>query len=406
MSFKKLAAETYLPSSPAEEPPVVVREYDAGRDKAAVEELERRCEVGQPGKLALITDLMGDPVARVRNFMSHIMMVAEYGNEREIVGIIRGCIKTVTNGERRPSSQFPVYVKLAYILGLRVSSTHRRLGIARKLVQELEGWSRQNGAEYAYMATECSNQPSLNLFTQKLNYVKFRNPTVLVQPVHLHHKPLPSDVVIIRVSPQLVSTIYRRVFSCSEFFPEDIDSILNNRLSLGTFMALPKKNLSDWKPKNGDLPTSFAILSIWNTREVFRLQVKGVSVLKHAVCLGTRVVDAMLPWLKIPSIPNFFKNFGFHFLYGLHMEGKDGSRLIKTLCKFAHNMGREDVDCRVVVAEVGQMDPVREAIPHWKKFSWDEDIWCLKKLGGTKYSNDWYKSQVPSPVIFVDPRDL
>ncbi|KZV19486.1 hypothetical protein F511_32067 [Dorcoceras hygrometricum] len=67
---------------------------------------------------------MGDPLARVRNFSSHVMMVAEHGNGKEIVGVIRGCIKTVTNGKLR-TDEFPVYVKLAYILGLRVSSAHR-----------------------------------------------------------------------------------------------------------------------------------------------------------------------------------------------------------------------------------------------------------------------------------------
>ncbi|KAK6139630.1 hypothetical protein DH2020_026630 [Rehmannia glutinosa] len=299
---------------------------------------------------------MGDPIARVRNFMSHIMLVAEYGDGNEIVGVIRGCIKTVTNGKKMSSTQLPVYVKLAYILGLRVSSTHRRLGIATKLVQELENWCKQNGAEYAYMATECNNKPSLNLFTQKCNYVKFRNPTVLVQPVHLHSKPLPLDIIIVRIPPQLAELVYRNVFSTSEFFPKDIDRLLSNKLNLGTFMALPKKSLSNWNPKTRELPSSFAILSIWDTKEVYRLQVKGVSVLTHAVCLGTRV---LMPW--------------------------------------------------VVVAEVGQMDPVREAIPHWKKFSWDEDVWCIKRFGEVNENcHDWYKSSVSSSssVIFVDPRDL
>ncbi|XP_011073602.1 probable N-acetyltransferase HLS1 [Sesamum indicum] len=407
MSFKKIAAETYFPNPPAaeeEKPPVVVRQYDEASDKAAVEELERRCEVGQPGKPSLVTDLMGDPIARVRNFVSHIMLVAEYGDVREIVGVIRGCIKTVTSGKRSSSTQLPVYVKFAYILGLRVSSTHRRLGIATKLVRELEGWCKQNGAEYAYMATECSNKPSLNLFTQKCHYLKFRNPTVLVQPVHLHSKPLASDIMIVQVPPQQVELVYRRVFSSSEFFPKDIDRLLSNKLNLGTFVALPKKSVSKWNPKAGEFPPSFAILSIWDTKEVFRLQVKGVSSLTHAACLGTRVLDAMVPWLKIPSIPNVFKNFGFYFMYGLYMEGKDGPRLMKNLCKFVHNTARNDPDCRVVVAEVGQTDPVREAIPHWKKFSWDEDIWCIKKLGQVNQNHyDWHKS---SPVIFVDPRDL
>ncbi|PIN08443.1 hypothetical protein CDL12_18985 [Handroanthus impetiginosus] len=404
MPFKKIAAEAYLPNPPA--PPVVVREYQESRDKAAVEELERLCEVGQPGKPALITDLMGDPIARVRNFTSHIMLVAEYGNGREIVGVIRGCIKTVTSGKRSSSTQLPIYVKLAYILGLRVSSTHRRLGVATKLVQELEGWCRQNGAEYSYMATECNNKPSLNLFIQKFNYAKFRNPRVLVQPVHLHYKPIPSDISIVCIPPNTAELVYRRIFSSSEFFPKDVDKLLSNKLNLGTFMALPKKSLSKWNPKSDLLPPSFAILSIWDTKEVYRLKVKGVSALTHVACLGTMVLDAMVPWLKIPSFPNVFKNFGYYFIYGLHMEGNDGARLMRSLCNFVHNMARNDADCKVVVAEVGQMDPVREAIPHWKKFSWDEDIWCVKKLGEVcKSCDDWCKS-MSSSIIFVDPRDL
>ena len=84
------------------------------------------------------------------------------------------------------------------------------------------------------MATECSNQPSLNLFTIKFNYIKFRSPTVLVQPIHAHDKSLSSSIALIRVSPELATLVYRRIFASSEFFPEDVDMILNNKLSLGT----------------------------------------------------------------------------------------------------------------------------------------------------------------------------
>ena len=68
--------------------------------------------------------------------------VAEMGEE--IVGMIRGCIKTVTCGKRISrnvksnysisynvidnndlSKPVPVYSKVAYILGLRISPSHR-----------------------------------------------------------------------------------------------------------------------------------------------------------------------------------------------------------------------------------------------------------------------------------------
>lgn len=80
----------------AEEPPVavvVVREYEEERDKAGVERLEMRCEVtGQRSgpdnkkkakrmkkkkkKAILVTDLLGDPLCRVRSFPLHVMLVS------------------------------------------------------------------------------------------------------------------------------------------------------------------------------------------------------------------------------------------------------------------------------------------------------------------------------------------
>lgn len=54
---------------------VVVREYGEERDKVAVEELERRCEFEQQGKPSLVTNHMGDPSSRLRNFSSHLMLV-------------------------------------------------------------------------------------------------------------------------------------------------------------------------------------------------------------------------------------------------------------------------------------------------------------------------------------------
>ncbi|KAF3963669.1 hypothetical protein CMV_011968 [Castanea mollissima] len=406
----KIAAE-YLPRQAcrvetAEKKVVVVREYEE-REKLAVEELERRCEVGQQqqGKPSLFTDLMGDPLCRARHVPLHIMLVAEYG-DGEIVGVIRGCVKTVTRGNS-------IYVKLGYILGLRVSRTHRRLGIGTKLVQKLEKWCKQKGAEYAYMATDCTNEASINLFTQKCSYMKFRTPTMLVQPVHAHHKPIGSSIAIVKLTPQLAESIYHRTFANSEFFPKDIDNILSNKLNLGTFMALPKNSFFKWDPKTGILPPSFAITSVWNTKEVFKLQVMGVSKLTYLCCMGTRLVDACMPWLRLPSFPDVFRQFGVYTLYGLHMEGQTkriARSLMKSLCSFVHNLARDDVGCGAVVAEVGQWDPVREAIPHWKRFSWAEDLWCIKKLADSSEkcdTADWIKSQSSnSSVIFVDPRDF
>lgn len=58
---------------------IKIRHYDRRIDRAQVEDLERRCEVG-PGKhvLTLFTDTMGDPICRIRNSPIYNMLVHKY----------------------------------------------------------------------------------------------------------------------------------------------------------------------------------------------------------------------------------------------------------------------------------------------------------------------------------------
>ncbi|KAK9666523.1 hypothetical protein RND81_14G190800 [Saponaria officinalis] len=390
-----------------EEIVLLVREYDEEKDKEKVDEMEKQIEFGQQnGKPSLVTHHLGDPLARIHHFPLHIMMVGEYGGE--IAGVIRCGIKIVTRGKKDVDP--PTYVKLAYILGLRVSPLHRQKGVATKLVKRVEEWCKSKGAEYVYMMTDCANEPSINLFTRKFDYIKVCTPTVLGQPVHAHKKPIPSNIAIIRVSPRLAESIYRQIFRNSEFFPKDIGSTLSSKLNLGTFIGVPKIHLPNWDPKR-ELPPCFAITSVWNTKDVYRLQLKGAAKLTKAFCRGSRVLDAKMPWLRMPSIPNVFSPFGFYFLYGLHMEGKGSLGLMKSLCNYAHNMARDDVACGAVVAEVARWDPVCKAIPHWRKFSWNEDLWCMKKLSKNESDHeskplDWVSSRSSLPIVFVDPRDF
>jgi hypothetical protein len=54
---------------------IVVRELDLNKDLFEVEDLEKRCEVGNGGKISLFTDLHGDPISRVRHSPSFLMLV-------------------------------------------------------------------------------------------------------------------------------------------------------------------------------------------------------------------------------------------------------------------------------------------------------------------------------------------
>ncbi|GMH06363.1 hypothetical protein Nepgr_008203 [Nepenthes gracilis] len=415
---------------------LVVREFDPEKDSEGVEEVERRCEVGPSGKLTLFTDLLGDPICRIRHSPAFLMLVAdmvgghdkddleeEGAEKREIVGMIRGCIKTVTcgkkhprnakNGHDHPSEPLPVCTKLGYILGLRVSPSHRRMGIGLKMVLRMEKWFRENGAEYAYLATENDNHASVKLFTDKCGYSKFRTPSILVQPVFAHRIRVSARVSVVRLSTSDAESLYRRRFSTTEFFPRDIDHVLCNKLNLGTFLAVPRGSFtpeSSWPGADEFLsnpPESWAVLSVWNCKDVWRLEVRGASRLSRGLAKTTRIMDRAFPWLKIPSFPALFRPFGFHFLYGLGGEGPRAVKMMRALCRHAHNLAREH-RCGVVATEVSGVEPLRLGIPHWKKLSCAEDLWCMKRLG-EDYSDgsvgDWTKSP-PELSIFVDPREF
>lgn len=406
---------------------VVVREFDKERDGREVEELERRCEVGPTGKLSIFTHLLGDPLCRIRHSPAFLMLVAELwregdggvGEEKgETVGMVRGCIKTVTCGKKQArqyeyeddSQPLPIFTKVAYILGLRVSPFHRRKGIALKLVNKIEEWFRNNGAEYSYMATESDNHASISLFTHKCGYSKFRTPSILVQPVFAHRAKLSGRVTILRLPRNDAEALYRRKFSTTEFFPRDIDAVLSNRLSLGTFLAVPRR----WgRVRAGidgflaDPPESWAVASVWDCGGSWRMEVKGASCMRKELVRVSRAVDWALPWLRLPSFPDVFGPFGVHFMYGLGGEGPNAVSMVRALCGLAHNLAREH-GCSVVAAEVASMDPLRLGIPHWKRLSCAEDLWCIKRLR-EDYSDgaagDWTKS-APGSSIFVDPREF
>lgn len=275
------------------------------------------------------------------------------------------------------------------------------MGIGLKLVQRLEEWFRRNGAVYAYVQTENDNTASVKLFTEKSGYSKYRTPTFLVNPIFNHQASVSRRVKIVKLAPSDAESLYRNRFSSTEFFPSDINSILTNKLSLGTYLAVPRG--TDYV--SGSLPDqtgSWAVVSIWNSKDVYRLRVQGASRLTRMLAKTTRVFDGAFPFLKIPSFPNLFKPFAMHFLYGIGGEGARAAEMVEALCSHAHNIARKS-GCAVLAAEVASCEPLRVGIPHWKVLS-PEDLWCLKRLRDDD-GDDWTKS-TPGLSVFVDPRDI
>ncbi|XP_010942830.1 probable N-acetyltransferase HLS1 [Elaeis guineensis] len=408
---------------------IMVREYDEERDRLRAEAMERMCEVGPSGEMSLFTDHFGDPVSRVRRSPAFLMLVAETsGPVKEIVGLIRGSVKSVTCGKAIPRNigavtagkhenplPSPIYTKVAYILGLRVSPFYRRMGIGLRLVRRLEEWFKVQGAEYAYMATDKDNEASIRLFTGRCGYSKFRTPAILVNPVFAHRLPIPRRIRILRLPVADAESLYRCHFSTTEFFPRDIDAILSNPLSLGTFLAVPVAATCGggewkWPGTEGFLAApleSWAVVSVWNCGGVFRLEVRGASRVRRGLAWATRAADRALPWLRIPSVPDIFRPFGALFLYGIGGEGPEAAAMVAALCRHSHNMGKGTAG--VVAAEVAVCEPLRRGIPHWRRLSFAEDLWCAKRLaegyGDGGAVGDWTKSP-PGKSIFVDPREL
>uniref|UniRef100_A0A0D9YNA4 N-acetyltransferase domain-containing protein n=1 Tax=Oryza glumipatula TaxID=40148 RepID=A0A0D9YNA4_9ORYZ len=97
----------------------------------------------------------------------------------------------VTRGSSSSLRKTNKFVKAACLLGLRVSPSHRRLGIATELVRRAEEWCAARGAAYATMATTASNAASLALFQGRFEYALFRKPRFLGHPVHRHRARVP-----------------------------------------------------------------------------------------------------------------------------------------------------------------------------------------------------------------------
>ncbi|KQJ93656.1 probable N-acetyltransferase HLS1 [Brachypodium distachyon] len=428
-----------------------VREFEMERDLPAVEELERRCQVGLSGDqaddvastgtaeedgggaankkcrrrkkktkkkrgMSLYVEQIGDPFARVRHSPDHVILVAEYGEEEagEVVGVIKACVRAVSRGKKKKQHEF---AKTACLLGLRVSPSHRRLGIATALVSRAEAWCAARGAAHATMATTSSNAASLALFTGRFGYAPFRRPVFLGHPVHRHRARVPAAHRVLQLPPQLAAAAYAATtLQEAEFVPADLPALLAHKLTLGTYLALNRGAPPD---ADAGTPASYAMLSVWDATRSLRLRVSGAAPLLRASLAAARALDRHAPWLRVPSLPDVFRPFGTYLLYGLRMSGPDGPALLRSLCRHAHNVARRNPACAVVAADLGPDDPAAAAVPHWARFSCHDDVWCVKKLAAPAASgnafhaaadedeeDDAWMTAPPPGVLFVDPREF
>lgn len=359
---------------------------------------------------------------------------------KEIVGVIQGSIKTVTF--HKPPKNLS---KVGYILGLRVDPIHRRKGIGLRLVHQMEEWFNSNQVDYSYMATEKGNEASVNLFINKLGYVKFRTPAILVHPAVMESPPRwqqqrrrsmmekkkKNIIEIVKLKVEEAEFLYRNyMMNSTEFFPNDMDKILRNKLSLGTWVAYNRNNdlSGEFFGPDGMVPKNWAMISVWNSGEIFKLRIgKGNNKPPFSCILyskSSRIINKAFPCFKNRAsssailLPDDFLSsnsnsssssnpFGFYFMYGLYRDGPFSGKLIRALCKFIHNLAAQDKDCKAVVTEVGGFDPIKLHIPHWKLLSCTEDLWCIKALKQDERKTLFeFTKNTTIRTLFVDPREV
>ncbi|XAR57001.1 Peptide alpha-N-acetyltransferase [Bertholletia excelsa] len=385
---------------------VQIREFNEDKDVEMVMKLESNCEATGSNKgISIINYIEGDPLYRIRFYHAHVMLVAELQKNGEVVGMVRGCIKYV--GTRfRPGEQF----KLGSILGLRVSPSHRRMGIGFSLVQSIEEWMKRNGAQYTFLAIEEKNAASKNLFTLRCNYTKSSSLVMYLQSLTLMPKDLPQHIKIERLSIDQAIHLYREYnLKSKDMYPMDIDTLLREKLNLGTWVSyfkeenlegLTRKEKSDSKSICALAPSSWAMFSLWNTCEAFK--VKTIKRSLHETLI--HAWEKVFPCLGCKEL-SLEKPFGFLFLYGIHGEGERIGEIMEYVWGFASRVAQNMKDCKAIMFELGISDPLRELVAKRSTISCMNDLWYLKRVGGGSDAGDLVGKGTLGNV-FVDPRDF
>ncbi|XP_022979568.1 probable N-acetyltransferase HLS1 [Cucurbita maxima] len=400
---------------------VIIREVNEERDTEMVEKLERSCEIGSKlGGASIFTDMMGDPLCRIRFYPLHIMLVAELPEKGDVVGVVRGCIKSVGTGGAAAGEANTT--RIGCILGLRVSPAHRRLGIGLKLVHSVEEWVIRNGAPYAFLAIEKKNKASKNLFTRKCNYVKFSSLVIFRKPIVFPTKDITNgEIKTEKLNIEQAISFYTNCLTAKGVYPMDFDVILKEKLSIGTWVSY--FNQEDWthlicSEKDSEIyqrmPSSWVVFSIWNTCKAYKFQIRESK--KDELLLPLRFLKSarkkFISCFKMPDSVSFGKSFGFFFLYGIFGEGERVGELVESIWLFASRLAEEENDCKAIVTELSVSDPIINHVPqNNKSMSRINDNWYLKRLS-VQSSDDkrdemlLSKDMEAAANVIVDPRDF
>lgn len=236
-------------------------------------------------------------------------------------------------------------------------------------------------------------------------------------------KGLSQDIKIEKLQIDQAISLYNNKFQGKDIYPADIDAILKEKLSMGTWVSYFKEE--EWNILNNineigrnheemvirtTTSSSWAMFSIWNSCEAckFHIRKSQSHPLKFFHATISLAKDKIFPCLKLPiACDSLQKPFGFLFLYGLHGEGERLQELMKSIWGFASRLAENVKDCKVIITELGVSDPLIQHVPQESSMSCINDLWYLKPANGL---NDDSEERVAvigqAGNVLVDPRDF
>nr|CAD1837831.1 unnamed protein product [Ananas comosus var. bracteatus] len=292
-----------------------------------------------------------------------------------------------------------------------------------KLVRKMEEWFGEEGAEYAHMATEKDNAASIELFTGRCGYTKFRTPSILVHPVFAHRLRIPRRVSIVRLHARDAEALYGSASPPRSSSPRrrrhPRQPALARHLRRGGRRgggggARVRVPVEGGGGVRGGAPGSWAVASVWDCGGVFRLEVRGRRGCggggggQQGGGQGGAVAGGAGGARRLPALRGLVRLRARR--RRPRRAGRGGGALPPRAQHGAGPRRRRRHRGRRVRA------PAR-AIPHWRRLSCAEDLWCAKRLSQVPDDDDdddedeeeeelgdWTKS-APAPSIFVDPRE-
>lgn len=250
-------------------------------DATKLKRLQGECIAGTG--LSVITVNEPDFFLRTKIYKNVKVFLACEGDN--IIGTISGAIrKTTING---------VESKIGYVFQMFVSPKLRRKGIARKLLEYVQSYLVDNGADFLYALVMEENSPSMKCFESSgfFNKKVFANPYILVYKEMLIKEKNKTFCSMEEADLEKVCSLMNEMWKGYELFTDYTVDTLRKEIE-----SIPEFSISDIKvlKENEEI---LACLALWDWSKVTKVTVESLS--RKLECLGI-MLDIGRKFIKLP----------------------------------------------------------------------------------------------------------